>query len=211
MESQNGLLGGLHHLAELLGTQDAPDLADAQRAAYLVEEGLPQRRVAPDVAERGVLGAVAGELDQAARSSGGTLAGLPLRSCRRARRALAGARTCAPLAHGVFTADRSGERPRRVLGGTEGTLFVDAYSGYNAVAEVSSRQRAACHAHLRRYFHEALPTAPVAQEAIDLILELYRVEHEAKEHATVYPSANALDFGTLIKNLDLDARRVSCR
>lgn len=85
----------------------------------------------------------------------------------------------------VFAADRSGQTPRQVLGGTSGTLLVDAYSGYNAVADVSSRERAACHAHLRRYFHEALPTAPVAQEAIDLILELYRVEHTAKEQAIV--------------------------
>lgn len=45
---------------------------------------------------------------------------------------------------------------------------------------MSSRKRAACHAHLRRYFHEALPTATIAQEAIDLILGLYRVEHDAK-------------------------------
>ena len=60
-------------------------------------------------------------------------------------------------------------------------LLVDAYSGYNSVADVSSRERAACHAHLRRYFHEALSTAPFAQEAIDLILQLYRVEHHAKE------------------------------
>ena len=55
-----------------------------------------------------------------------------------------------------------------MLGGTTGTLLVDAYSGYNAVADVSSRERAACHAHLRRYFHEALSSAPIAQEAIDL-------------------------------------------
>lgn len=81
----------------------------------------------------------------------------------------------------VFAADRSAETPRQVLGGTDGTLLVDGYAGYNAVADVSTRQRAACHAHLRRYFHEALPTAPAAQDAIDLILGLYRVEHEAKE------------------------------
>jgi hypothetical protein len=43
---------------------------------------------------------------------------------------------------------------------------------YNVVAEVSRRKRAVCHAHLRRYFHEALPTAPIAQHAIDLILGL---------------------------------------
>jgi transposase len=92
----------------------------------------------------------------------------------------------APDEHGeedvafVFAGDRSGETPKRVLGDTDGVLMVDAYSGYNVVAEVSRRKRAACHAHLRRYFHESLPTAPVAQQAIDLILELYRVEHDAK-------------------------------
>jgi transposase len=81
----------------------------------------------------------------------------------------------------VFAADRSGETPRRILQGTTGFLLADAYSGYNDVAVVSTRQRAACHAHLRRYFHEALPTAPVAQEAMDIIAELYRVEHEARD------------------------------
>jgi hypothetical protein len=54
-------------------------------------------------------------------------------------------------------------------------LIVDGDSGYNVVAAVSRSKRAACHAHLRRYFYEALPTAPIAQEAIDLILGLYRV------------------------------------
>lgn len=80
----------------------------------------------------------------------------------------------------VFAGGRSGETPEKILGGTKGTLIVDAYSGYNIVGKVSKRKRAACHAHLRRYFHEALPTAPVAQQAIDLILGIYRVEHEAK-------------------------------
>jgi len=79
----------------------------------------------------------------------------------------------------LFAGDRSGETPKKLLGGTKGTLIVDAYSGYNVVANVSRRKRAACHAHLRRYFHEALPTAPIAQEAIALILGIYRVEHDA--------------------------------
>jgi transposase len=92
----------------------------------------------------------------------------------------------APDEHGdqdvayVFAGDRSGETPKRLLGGTAGTLIVDGYSGYNVVAEVSKRKRAACHAHLRRYFHESLPTAPIAQQAIDLILGMYRVDHDAK-------------------------------
>jgi transposase len=81
----------------------------------------------------------------------------------------------------IYAGDRSGETPKRLLGDTSGYLLADAYSGYNAIAEVSSRKRAACHAHLRRYFHQALTTAPVAQQAIDLILELYRVERTAKD------------------------------
>lgn len=85
----------------------------------------------------------------------------------------------------VYAGDRSGETPKRVLGNTNGYLLVDAYSGYNVVEKVSRRKRAACYAHLRRYFHESLATAPVAQEAIDLILALYRVEHEAQERKIV--------------------------
>jgi transposase len=79
----------------------------------------------------------------------------------------------------VFAEDRSGETPKRLLEGTTGVLLVDGYSGYNVVDEVSTRRRAACHAHLRRYFHEALPTAPIAQEMLDLVAELYVAEHAA--------------------------------
>jgi transposase len=90
----------------------------------------------------------------------------------------------------VYAGDRSGETPKRILGDTQGYLLVDAYSGYNAVAQVSRRQRAACHAHLRRYFHEALQTAPAAQQAIDIILELYRVEQQAVNQRIVGSAAH---------------------
>ena len=90
----------------------------------------------------------------------------------------------------VFSGDRSADTPREVLGGTSGTLLVDAYAGYNAVTGVDGRERAACHAHLRRYFHEALVTAPVAREGIDLILDIYRVEHEAKGRGIVGTSSH---------------------
>lgn len=85
----------------------------------------------------------------------------------------------------VFADSRSGATPKRIFDGTEGWLLVDAYSGYNAVEAVSRRKRAACHAHLRRYFHEALATSPVAQQAIDIILELYRVEQDAQRRQIV--------------------------
>lgn len=85
----------------------------------------------------------------------------------------------------VFAEDRSGSTPKTLLEGTKGVLLVDGYSGYNVVDEVSTRRRAACHAHLRRYFHEALPTALVAQEMLDLVAELYMAEHAADEHRLV--------------------------
>ena len=85
-----------------------------------------------------------------------------------------------------FSPSRSGETPREVLGGSTGTLVVDAYTGYNRVTDVDGRTRAGCLAHVRRKFFEALSTAPVeARRAMDLILEVYKVEHEAKERGIV--------------------------
>jgi len=92
----------------------------------------------------------------------------------------------------VFAEDRSGATPKKLLEGTKGVLLVDGYSGYNIVDEVSTRRRAACHAHLRRYFHEALPTAPIAQEMLDLVAELYIAEHAADAQGLV--GASKLEF-----------------
>ena len=90
-----------------------------------------------------------------------------------------------------FSAGRSGKTPREVLGGTKGTLLVDAYTGYNAVIDVDGRKRAACLAHVRRKFFEALATAPEAQEVLDIILAVYRVEHRATEEGIVRTDAHA--------------------
>jgi transposase len=49
-----------------------------------------------------------------------------------------------------FSIDRSGETPQQVLGGTQGTLVVDGYTGYNKVTQVDGRRRAGCLAHARR-------------------------------------------------------------
>ena len=80
-----------------------------------------------------------------------------------------------------FSASRSGATPRAVLGGTTGTLVVDAYTGYNAVTGVDGRTRAGCLAHARRKFFDARAAHPDADEALDAIRDVYRVEHEAKE------------------------------
>jgi transposase len=79
-----------------------------------------------------------------------------------------------------FSGSRSGDTPSDVLGGTRGTLVVDAYTGYNAVTRPEGRDRGGCLAHVRRGFFDAFGSAPLeARHAMDLILAVYRVEHEA--------------------------------
>lgn len=80
-----------------------------------------------------------------------------------------------------FSPSRSGATPSEVLGGTKGTLVVDAYTGYNAVTGVDGRTRAGCLAHARRKFFDASGSHPEAHVALDIIRDVYRVEHEAKE------------------------------
>ncbi len=88
----------------------------------------------------------------------------------------------------VFSGDRSGQTPARVLGGTTGSLVVDAYTGYNDVTDVDGRTRAGCWSHARRYLFRALEQAPEARDALDLILELFRVERDALDRG-VFGSA----------------------
>jgi transposase len=89
-----------------------------------------------------------------------------------------------------YSASRSGQTPSAVLGATTGTLVVDAYTGYNAVCTPEKRERASCWAHCRRKFFEALPSAPEAQHAIDILADLYGVEHEALERKIVRQPAH---------------------
>lgn len=79
----------------------------------------------------------------------------------------------------VFSADRSGNTPSEVLGGTTGALTVDAYTGYNIVTDVDGRDRTGCWSHARRYLFDAMPKAPEARDGLDIILELFMIEREA--------------------------------
>jgi len=80
----------------------------------------------------------------------------------------------------VFSKSRSGQTPVDVLGSTTGTLVVDAYSGYNAVTTPEQRDRAGCLAHGRRGLFDAMKFAPEIREALDIILDVYAVEHRMK-------------------------------
>ena len=101
-----------------------------------------------------------------------------------------------------YSLSRSGDTPLDVLGASQtqeaqtkvetkaetktkagGFLQVDGYTGYNTVCVPEGRKRMACMAHVRRKFYEALGTAPKeAEQAISLILDIYRIEIEAAEN-----------------------------
>ncbi|WAM28552.1 IS66 family transposase [Myxococcus sp. NMCA1] len=89
-----------------------------------------------------------------------------------------------------FSMGRASRTPKEVLGGTSGALVVDAYTGYNAVTLPQGRVRVGCWAHCRRRFFDALATAPEARHAMDLILELYRVEAQARGADVVRTAAH---------------------
>ena len=91
-----------------------------------------------------------------------------------------------------YSRDRSGRTPTEILGGTTGVLVVDGYTGYNRVTDVEGRTRAACLAHVRRKFFDARDSAPAAaDEALALILDVYRVEHDAMERGVVRTNEHA--------------------
>lgn len=80
----------------------------------------------------------------------------------------------------VFSASRSGETPRRILGTSAGYLQVDGHTGYNSVCLPDQRKRIGCIAHARRYFHKARDYCPdECDEAFDFIRRLYDVEVKA--------------------------------
>ena len=79
----------------------------------------------------------------------------------------------------TYAPNRSGETPKAVLKNSKGRLVVDQHTGYNAVTKPGGRLRAGCLAHARRKIFEQ-SEHPEANEALDLIGEIYRVEADAK-------------------------------
>jgi len=89
-----------------------------------------------------------------------------------------------------FSESRSASVPKALLAGTTGHLQIDGYSAYNGVCEnkeknQSGRIRVGCLAHMRRLFFKALKNYDVAQEMLDMILELYLVEYLAANREIV--------------------------
>jgi transposase len=112
-----------------------------------------------------------------------------MREQRRAKRAWLWTFVAGELVGYVYSADRSGETPARVLGGTTGTLVVDAYTGYNAVTTPAGRTRAGCLAHARRKFFDALPSAPEAQVALDAMFTVSNTTPSSSASCARRPTA----------------------
>ncbi len=82
-----------------------------------------------------------------------------------------------------FCVGRGAKYPTAFLHGWTGTLVRDEFSGYVAVLKLPGREAAGCLAHARRKFDELIKVnqSPVAQQAVQRIALIYRVEREAKE------------------------------
>jgi transposase len=78
--------------------------------------------------------------------------------------------------------DRKGEHPERHLRKFHGMLQADAYAGFNQLYTDGRIEQAACWAHVRRHFYdlEQAHASPIAQEALQRIGTLYRVEEQIR-------------------------------
>ena len=83
-----------------------------------------------------------------------------------------------------FDLTRGGDVPIDVLGDSSGVVLCDDYRGYDPLVKKGGRKRCGCLAHARRKFFEAGAVAE-AEEALELINGMYRVEHEAERREIV--------------------------
>jgi len=89
-----------------------------------------------------------------------------------------------------YQSDRSGQHARNFLGGWQGHLMVDDYSGYKALFGTGKDKTTpkptctelACLAHIRRKFFDLYQAnkSPMAYEALTRIAKLYEIESDAK-------------------------------
>ena len=81
-----------------------------------------------------------------------------------------------------FCLGRGAKYPQAFLEGWTGTLVRDEFKGYDSVLKLPNRTAAGCVAHARRKFDELIKInqSPVAQQAVQRIAGLYRVEREAR-------------------------------
>lgn len=90
-----------------------------------------------------------------------------------------------PIVIFEYDPTRSGAAAKRLFSDYKGWLQADGYAGYNGVCAREGVVRLGCWAHVRRKFFEATKAskrgAGLANEAIDMIRDLYEVEKTIEE------------------------------
>lgn len=88
-----------------------------------------------------------------------------------------------------YSQTRAGSNAQTFLEGFTGYLMTDAYSGYNKVQDV---KRCACFAHIRRYFHDAIPKGKEydishpAVQGVEYCNRFFRYEENFKKNKYSY-------------------------
>ena len=93
-----------------------------------------------------------------------------------------------PVLRYQYHPTRAGSVPLAYLAGFEGYIQTDGYNGYDALGRQPGIVMVGCWAHARRKFHEVLQAAApqvaqrklAAEEALEFIGRLYRIEKEAR-------------------------------
>jgi transposase len=93
-----------------------------------------------------------------------------------------------PVLRYQYHPTRAGSVPLNYLEGFKGYVQTDGYNGYDALGRKPGIVMVGCWAHARRKFHEVLKAASVqvakrklaAEEALEFIGKLYRIEKEAR-------------------------------
>jgi transposase len=93
-----------------------------------------------------------------------------------------------PAAIYLFAPDRKAERPASHLERFKGVLHVDGYAGFERLTGKGDIILAACWAHTRRRFYEVAQAtnAPLADQALRRIGELYAIEAEVRGQPPPY-------------------------
>jgi transposase len=88
----------------------------------------------------------------------------------------------------LFAPDRKAERPAAHLENFKGVLHVDGYAGFERLTGNGNIILTACWAHSRRKFYEVAQAtdAPLAEEALRRIGELYAIEVEVRGQPPPY-------------------------
>lgn len=105
-----------------------------------------------------------------------------------------------------YETTRSGKVARELLSGYQGIVMTDAYRGYEFLESASGIEWVLCWSHARRKYVDAVEKYPQTQTVIDLIDEMYKIEHKAEnfDHLQVLREGETAVLVDKIRNWNAD-------